>query len=432
MAVTCDICGATSNLDDTFVQKRKSFRRRKISYCPACWVKERESSFKSTFIIWGILATLGVIIVAIDPKGGWFFLNIFIIILFAYIMIIPHELGHALVAKWLRRRVLKIIVGSGRLVRTIKMFGFIWEIRQFPVYGMTLSFATSARLYRLKQFLLVIAGPLVNLGFLLVAIYILQSRALSISLTRSLSPVMCLVLANVLILVTNLFPYNTRLVYGKLPSDGLSVIMMPFLSKAKIEQILPLHYVFEGDEFLSKGQFQAAKACFEQGLTNYPDNSLIKINLGVACLELGEFKEARTIFKQLLEKDETDKLIHAIILNNLAFANILIDKQGLLEESNSLSAQAYQSFPWVPAFKGTRGTVLVELGKFDEGIALLKQAMEENEAPRDKAINAVCLAIAEMRKGNRDSARQYLDTALQLDANCLLIKRAREELSLAK
>jgi Tfp pilus assembly protein PilF len=77
--------------------------------------------------------------------------------------------------------------------------------------------------------------------------------------------------------------------------------------------------------------------------------------------------------------------------------------------------------------KGTRGIVLVEKGEFDEGISLLKQAMEENETPHHKAINAAYLAITEIRRGNIERAQHYHDVALQFDVSCSLIKRARNE-----
>lgn len=64
----------------------------------------------------------------------------------------------------------------------------------------------------------------------------------------------------------------------------------------------------------------------------------------------------------------------------------------------------------------------------DEGITLLKQAVEENEEPRLKAIDAAYLAIAEARKGNLQCARQYLAAATQFDPTCLLLGLARSEL----
>lgn len=265
------------------------------------------------------------------------------------------------------------------------------------------------------------------------ALRIPRSQSLRQSLSRSLSPIGCLILANAWCLVISLLPHHHKLPQGKVSSDGLSLLKMPFFPKSKVEEVLPLYYLFEGLEFMDNRQLQHAKACYLQGLSEYPEQPLLKNALGVVRLQLGEFGEARTIFAQLLEKsDATNKILHALLLNNLAAADILFDRQGLLEEADTLSAQVYRSFPWIPAFKGTRGSILMELGELDEGIALLKQAMEEHEKPYGKAIAAAYLAIAEARRGNIECAEQYLDTALQFDATCFLIGRARDELPHAR
>jgi tetratricopeptide (TPR) repeat protein len=427
MAVTCDICGVTSDLDETFTKARKSFRFKKTTYCPACWLK-RQTSLRPALWWWGIFLFFGIVVAVQEPQEGWFLLNLFFTGLCTLLLIIPHELGHAFMARWLGIPVFKIIVGSGHLIKVGTIFGFPYEARQFPFHGLTLSLANSRRWYRLKRFCIVIAGPLVNLGLLLVALRIPQARSLSQALSQSLSPVGWLILANAWILFINLIPHHLKLHQGKIPNDGLSLLTMPFLPKKKIEQTLPLYYVFEGSEFLLKQQFQQAKISYLHGLSQYPQNLLLKNGLGIAHLEMGEVEEARTIFAQLLEKsDASNKGLHSLLLNNLAYANILSDPQGLVEEADALSSQVYQNFPWVPAFKGTRGIVLVELGELDEGIALLKQAMEENEEPRNKAIDAAYLAIAEGRKGDIECAKQYLKTAKQFDATCSLINQAQNE-----
>lgn len=432
MTVTCDICGVTSDLDETFTQSRKSFRRKEITYCPACWAKRQISSLKSFYWIWGIFVLIAVIKVAFDPKEGWLFLNLFFSGLCILLMIIPHELGHAIMAAWLGRRVFDIVIGSGQIIKKVMIFGFLFEIRQFPFHGLTLSLALSPRWYRLKQFLIVLAGPAVNLSLLVLVLPFFDSKRLNPSFATALSPVGWLILANAWILLLNLFPHHLKLSDRKIANDGLSLLTVPFLSKTKIEEILPLYFIFEGSEFLKRGQFEDAQACYRNGLMNHPDHFSIKNGLGVALLELGEAKEARIIFTQLLEKEESNKLLHATVLNNLAYANILYDRQGLLEEADALSAQVYRSFPWVPTFKGTRGVVLTEMGKFDEGINLLKQSMEENESPRHKATEAAHIAIAEMKRGNHECAQQYLDAALQFDVNCFLIERVRNELLTAQ
>ena len=383
--------------------------------------KRKVSELRLSVWIWGIFAVIGMIAAV---HGQWFFLNLLLTALFTVLMIIPHELGHAIATRWLGGKVFRITIGSGRLAWRGTVFGFPCEIRQFPFHGSTLSLTRDRSLYRLRRFLIVISGPAVNLGFLYLILQISDP-----SLSPSLAPAWCLAAANAWILVANLFPYKLKLPTGKIPNDGLSLIMMPFLSEAKVEQMLRLYYVYEGVEALSNSQLYHAKAIFREGLEKYPENSFLRNGLGIACLELGQFREARSIFTSLLNRNEASKLLHAVLLNNLAYADILCDRHGLLEEADNLSLQVYRNFPWVPAFKRTRGIILVELSRIDEGIALLRQAMEGNEEPRSIAVDAAYLAIAEARKGSVERAKQYLIAARQLDSRCPVLPLAQSELS---
>lgn len=429
MAVTCDICGVRSELEETFTRVRSSFSSKTTIYCPACLQKRQESSSQLSVFWWGIFAVIGVIAAS---QGRWFLLNFFFVAVFTLLMIIPHELGHAFAAKWLGDGVFRIMVGTGRIVRKGTALGLAYEVRQFPFYGLTLSYAKSPDLHRVKRFLIVIAGPLVNFVFLLLALHIYRMQGPEVSSSTMLVPAWSIVVANIWILAINLFPHNCTLPQGKVPNDGLSLVKMPFSAKPNAEQIVSVGYILEGAEALSNQRFRHAKTIYRQGLAQYPENLLLKNGLGVACLELGEYEEARSIFSQLLGRNEPDKLIHATLLNNLAYTDILCDRLAFLEEADNLSLQVYKDFPWVPSFKGTRGIVLVELSRMDEGITLLKQAVEENEEPRFKAIDAAYLAIAEARKGSLQRAKQYLAAATQFDPTCSLLRLAQNEHSKTK
>ncbi|MGE5775862.1 MAG: hypothetical protein ACM33V_06555, partial [Chloroflexota bacterium] len=70
---------------------------------------------------------------------------------------------------------------------------------------------------------------------------------------------------------------------------------------------------------------------------------------------------------------------------------------------------------------GTRGTVLVEMGQLDEGIALLKKSMAMHPEKQGKALNACHIASGELIRGNQEEASKYLATAKVLDPDCFLI-----------
>ena len=68
--------------------------------------------------------------------------------------------------------------------------------------------------------------------------------------------------------------------------------------------------------------------------------------------------------------------------------------------------------------------MLVALGKFEEGLQLLRKSMEDAHAPRSKADNACYIAMAFAQAGKRDEAIKYLQLARQLDNKSPLLPRA--------
>ena len=117
-----------------------------------------------------------------------------------------------------------------------------------------------------------------------------------------------------------------------------------------------------------------------------------------------------------------------VMLNNIAYVDALIGTPDLLLEAEQYSLEAFRGIPWLPSMKGTRGTVLVQRGELDEGVALLEQSMNESQEANGKAENGCILAIAETKRGNRERAKSLLDVARQLNPECYLLPRAEEAL----
>ena len=96
------------------------------------------------------------------------------------------------------------------------------------------------------------------------------------------------------------------------------------------------------------------------------------------------------------------------------------------------SKDAYTMLPWMASVVGTRGTVLVTLGKYEEGLRLLKKSMEDATSPRSKAENACHMAIGFAQTGQHNNACEYLQLAKEIDAKCPLLARAERTLASAK
>jgi len=120
------------------------------------------------------------------------------------------------------------------------------------------------------------------------------------------------------------------------------------------------------------------------------------------------------------------------MFNNIAYTDALIGGPELLMEADRYSLEAMTNLSWMPSIKGTRGTVLLELGKIDEAVSLLHETMQTHDNLINKAENACWLAIAETRRGNPNAGRKYLDEARKFDSTCFLLERAQNILDGAK
>ena len=119
----------------------------------------------------------------------------------------------------------------------------------------------------------------------------------------------------------------------------------------------------------------------------------------------------------------------AILLNNIAFADIMLENPELLPEADSFSEQAYQMISWEPAVTGTRGGVLVYLDRPEEGVEFLKEAFSKSIDKRGKATEACMIALGEWKQGNKKECKTYLALAKQLDPECYLIEHVKNKMA---
>jgi hypothetical protein len=109
--------------------------------------------------------------------------------------------------------------------------------------------------------------------------------------------------------------------------------------------------------------------------------------------------------------------------------DLMIATPPLLEEADQFSRQALEEIPWSSYAKGTRGSLLIELGQIDEGVPLVEQALWEHDKASDKSLNACYLAIAMIERGDSPNGRKYIELARKHDPNCPLLERAIRRLN---
>jgi hypothetical protein len=129
-------------------------------------------------------------------------------------------------------------------------------------------------------------------------------------------------------------------------------------------------------------------------------------------------------FVRILGLAELECTMRLLMLNNVAYADALLGEPDLLPEADEYSREALKHLAWHASVKGTRGTVLVERGQLEAGIALLKEALQEHTEPENKALNACHLAVAEQKRRDFKAAAEYWELARMLDMDCPLLPAA--------
>jgi hypothetical protein len=132
-------------------------------------------------------------------------------------------LGHAIAARILGLKNIRILIGSGRPIISFDLFSFKWLINSFPFGGLTLF--DQPTIMRAKLLAVVIAGPAVSLAFIL---WILLTQNPPQTLPSYHTVAGAFFWANALVLVINLVPYYFHCPHGRFANDGQLILLLTF------------------------------------------------------------------------------------------------------------------------------------------------------------------------------------------------------------
>jgi hypothetical protein len=87
-----------------------------------------------------------------------------------------------------------------------------------------------------------------------------------------------------------------------------------------------------------------------------------------------------------------------------------------------------RQFPGEITLAGTRGGVLIELGRLEQGEQMLRGVVARSASDIDLAISSLYLAIAAKRRGKEEEAEPFVERARALlDPKSLFRCRLQEE-----
>jgi len=370
------------------------------SYCVNCWSTHLRRLRSTLYGLAGFtVAGILLILTSRDSTSGWLLLNLVLLYLFGSIATIFHEFGHALTAGLVGARVQGVIIGAGPQFWQTRLFGIPVVFRAFALGGgYTLVTHPSFSWVRLRQAVLVLAGPVTNLAIALALIWLLPATALiGFPKDTGLFPMLAFIGANLVSFVASLIPMRYTIEGGVIKSDGLQLLCLPFQNPRDFSPAVGAYFFTLSAEYLAAKDYNAAR---EAGL------------------------------KGLRAHDKPDQL-RAYLSNQVAWCNLLLGKAELLQEAIGYASEATELAPDNLGIKGTLGSVLIEDGQYERGLAILLESTDDVEQDTDKALNMCYVAIAYHYLGDANKGRETIRTVEALDPDCLFLGRAHEAQSRA-
>lgn len=290
------------------------------------------------------------------------FFLICIIFIWFYFSIIAHEFGHLIAARIVGFNPYFVIIGVGKKLLSYKLFDTIVEFRTIPAGGITYISNLAQSWIRPKLILMYLGGPLANLFLFLIlsSICNVYTKHGNLAYLNNIGIVYYLANIEFIIFICNLIPIESSGYGRKLASDGKQVINTLFNSKFKtIQKLMGL------DRYTSK------QDKFTNTIFNNSIETLHQLFKADALLNQQKFDDAIEILETILDSASCSTREKVYILDLLTSIIINYGETKYLRKADKWSLQALKIAGDIKTVQGTRGAILIELGRYNEGKEIL-------------------------------------------------------------
>jgi hypothetical protein len=426
----CDECGWESRRKEIFHIGPPLFGLKIKTLCPICFANKHSKAYLALLLGYVILLIAALLVGQFFPSlslSVWLF-NLTWLELFVFVSTIIHELGHALAGRIVRFRIFVIEIGQGGVVSAFNFAGFRWQFRSIPFGGCVHVVPRNTKCYKLRKTLCVLSGPLANAVLIAACLSIwpdgtpIQSGAFKDS-----DPALMFVLGNASLLIYSLWPFRFESGPEDSPNDILLFWQTLCRPQAEIDQIPAYWYFKESQECQRNHKYEEARKWIREGLKRFPKNYYLEFAEAYNFMDLKKYQEGRKAYVKLLGRYSKSEELRFTIFNNIADGNLLSGDSQLLEEAEICSRVAVEKYPYNHYFAGTRGSVLIGLGQYEEGLKILPQALKAHSEPSLQASLACYIGFAEARLGRLDESQNFFTMARRFDPNCVLLERLNTE-----
>ena len=315
---------------------------------------------------------------------------------------VAHECGHLVCARLCSIPVVQFGIGSGPVVLRRRIGGSQLVLRLVPVGGLVIPAALPDLRKRWPMALFLIGGVLGNIAAIGALIAVHAAGVAPVVLFDRTGMPLILVQAGILIgtqlffITLSLIPHRASLDGRPMASDGLQLLRL-----------------FSG-EFPHALVLEPYRSSTTRLSTASPAYSRIATQLARA--DRWTNQDARRDVHAALRRELTEGGLRAeeemLVLDALVTDGLIFADPDVRPELDQWSLRALQLGPKVKTLTGSRGAVLVELGRYQEGKQLLEAvAFSSDAAPFDAFMSQLFLARAEHTLGNAVSARDLMARA---------------------
>jgi tetratricopeptide (TPR) repeat protein len=366
----------------------------------------------------------------------------------AYFLLFPiifvHELGHAFTAKALDFKVFYIKMGYGKRLAKFRLFDIPIELNRYPMMGITVAFPKTKEFFKTRIWFYILGGPITHVIQILMCWLFLGNDSFlnqiyPIAFVTSISPLTALIYSNTYLFLISIIPMKINSSIGSLKNDGLNLLSIPFQKTNETTDLETVAEEMKALEMLREERFNEALLFYQDAIGKKPEKYLINVNIGLIELMKGNFERANLLFTETLEtllnEKADEKTVQEfndanknILYNNIAYVNALLPSEELLEIADEYSKIALNSSPNFVNYIGTRGAVLIRLGKYPTGINLLERAFKLHSEDSPRSANALFIAIGEAKMGNKEKSLEWLETARKIHSTHYFFAIAEKEI----
>ena len=346
-----------------------------------------------------------------------------------WILLVIHELGHAVAGWFLGLEVVEIRLGCGTKIFAREFGRLSIRIAKYPLCGWVVAFPP-VKAYRIRWFLVVLGGPLASaLAYVfLVEIGPVKAWYFEWSWTWVLYAFQRTVrYMSLWTLLVTLWPRRCRLYGQHVLSDGLELLRMFLLEPAEATRESAYLQANRARALWADGRRDEAVALLgeTQASPNLEVDLAFHANIAALHAEQGRVDEAMRTLRELLPKAESDREVYGEVANAFCSVVIYAGLPAELPEAEQIIRKAIARCPDEMSLKGTLGGILYEQGRYEDAHTVLRPLYYGNREPLplEHAISEACLAHLSLRTGDINAAWSHAKEAKLVCPDHPLVKR---------